>query len=69
MISSEHCKYRKAVHDKIDPLWRYKIISRKHLYSRISKILGYTYHTGESDIETCKVVMNIDEDLLTCSKS
>jgi len=68
MISDEHCKYRKAVHNKIDPLWQTGKIARKHLYSRLSKILGYTYHTGESDMETCKKVLEIDDKLLTCSK-
>lgn len=68
MISSEHCKYRKAIHNKIDPLWKNGVIERKYLYSRISKILGYTYHTGEADIETCKKVMAINDELLSCTK-
>jgi len=56
------------VHKKIDPLWWSGKIQRKHLYSRLSKIIGYTYHTGEADIETCKKVLEIDNNLLTCSK-
>ncbi len=68
MISSEHCKWRKAVHKKIDPLWQSGKTERKHVYSRISRILGFTYHTGEADVETCKKVMEIDTTLLTCSK-
>lgn len=60
MISDEHCKYRKAVHNKIDPLWQSGKIKRGLLYARISKLLGYTYHTGEADIETCKKVLAMD---------
>ena len=60
MISNEHCKYRKAVHEKIDPLWKSGKIKRGYLYARISKALGYTYHTGEADIETCKKVLELN---------
>lgn len=59
MISKEHCKYRKAVHNKIDPIWREGILTRKEVYQKISKQLGYTYHTGEADIETCKKVLEL----------
>lgn len=68
MISGKHAKYRSMVHKKIDPLWQDGLIKRKHLYSRLSKILGYTYHTGESDLETCEKVLAIDDKVLTCSK-
>lgn len=60
MISREHAKYRRAVHAKIDPLWQSGKIPRRYVYARISKALGYTYHTGESDVETCKKVLALD---------
>lgn len=60
MISREHAQYRRQVHAKIDPLWKSGKVQRKHIYSRISKALGYTYHTGEADIETCKKVLALD---------
>jgi hypothetical protein len=56
------------VHNKIDPLWRNGEALRGHIYSRLSTLLGYTYHTGEADVETCEKVMKIDTALLTCSK-
>ena len=59
MISKEHCKYRKYVHNYIDPLWKTGQVQRGRLYRNISKILGKSYHTGESDVKTCKQVLEI----------
>lgn len=38
---------RMKIHAKLDPLWKEGKIDRKHLYARLSKEIGYTYHTGE----------------------
>lgn len=47
-IASKELKALKIkIHNIIDPLWKSGQIERKHLYSRISKVIGYTYHTGE----------------------
>ena len=63
MVGKELRQLRRAVHAKIDPLWRSGKMKRGHVYSRISKALGYTYHTGEADEETCRKVLelNIEE--------
>lgn len=37
---------RKHIHALIDPLWKNKLISRKELYSRLTKLLGWEYHTA-----------------------
>ena len=60
MANKELREYRMKVHAKIDPLWKNGEIGRGQLYSKISKILGYTYHTGESDIETCKKILEME---------
>lgn len=51
---------RRKVHAKIDPLWRSGEHSRGHVYSAISKSLGYTYHTGESNMDTCKRILEME---------
>ncbi len=60
MVGKELRQLRRAVHAKIDPLWQSGEISRSHLYARLSKALGYTYHTGEADEETCQKVLKLD---------
>lgn len=46
IATAEVRKYRVQLHRLIDPLWKNKQIKRKHLYARMSKALGYTYHTA-----------------------
>lgn len=48
---------RKQVHLYIDQFWKNGQLKRALVYSRISKELGFQYHTGESTIETCKKVL------------
>ena len=64
MVGKELRQLRRAVHAKIDPLWQSGKMKRGHVYSRISKALGYTYHTGEADEETCRKVLELDIDKL-----
>lgn len=60
MANKELRQYRMKVHEKIDPLWKNGEWRRGQLYSFISKKLGYEYHTGESDIETCKKILTME---------
>lgn len=60
MATRELREWRKKVHAKIDPLWKSGKYSRKAVYSIITRKLGYQYHTGESDIETCKKVLSME---------
>jgi len=60
MVGKELRQLRRAVHAKIDPLWQSGKVKRSHVYARISKELGYTYHTGEADEETCRKVLALD---------
>jgi len=55
---------RKTIHKAIDQLWKNKLISRKKIYSFISKEIGFSYHTGATkSIEECRKVCKIALDL------
>ena len=60
MVGKPLRQLRRQVHAKIDPLWQSGEMKRGHVYSRISKALGYTYHTGEADEETCLKVLSLN---------
>lgn len=60
MANKELRNWRIKVHAKIDPLWKNEDYDRRHLYKIISERLGKTYHTGESDIETCKKILEME---------
>jgi hypothetical protein len=38
---------RQYIHRILDPLWKSKRYKRGYIYAKISKILGYEYHTAE----------------------
>lgn len=38
---------RQHIHRILDPLWKQKKIPRGKLYAKLSRELGYNYHTGE----------------------
>ena len=57
MATRELRDWRKKVHAKIDPMWQGGAYTRGQVYSMLSKIIGKQYHTGESDIETCKTIL------------
>lgn len=40
-------KARGHIHKLIDPIWKSKKMPRKRLYDRMSKALGWKYHTAE----------------------
>ena len=55
---------RMKIHSLLDPLWQSKKITRKKLYSILSKQLGYKYHTGETrTIEDCNKIIEIIQGL------
>lgn len=60
MANKELRQWRMKVHDHIDPLWKSGKVKRGDLYKKISQFLGYEYHTGESDVETCKKILGIN---------
>lgn len=63
MVGKELRQLRRAVHAKIDPLWRKATNPRKmrgHIYSRISQAIGKTYHTGEAEEEMCRKILSLN---------
>lgn len=51
---------RQHIHRLIDPLWKEGHMKRSSLYARLSRELGYTYHTGEiRSIEDARNVYRI----------
>lgn len=59
MANKELREWRKKVHALIDPIWKTGKLHRAQVYARLSNALGYQYHTGESDIETCKKIIDL----------
>lgn len=57
MANKELRKVRIETHAVFDKLWKSKSLSRKMAYIRISDILGYRFHIGNSDIEQCKKIV------------
>ncbi len=45
--NNEIKQLRKHIHFQLDPLWKNGFIKRHTLYNRISKLIGYKYHTAE----------------------
>ncbi len=51
---------RQHIHTKLDGLWKSKLIGRTEIYKRLSRSLGYTYHTGNTKtIEECREIYRI----------
>lgn len=59
MANKELRELRKKVHAKIDPMWNGDKFVRGKLYAFITNQLGYQYHTGESNVETCNKILKM----------
>lgn len=57
MANVELRGWRVKVHNYIDPLWKGGKISRKKVYQILKDRFGKDIHIGESDIETCKRIL------------
>lgn len=44
---AEMKKARSHIHARLDPIWKEKRLDRKHLYARLTEVLGRQYHTAE----------------------
>jgi hypothetical protein len=60
MANKELRELRKQVHAKIDPLWKSGDMPRGKVYAKLSRAIGKTYHTGESDEAQCKQILELD---------
>lgn len=47
LATEELRKAKIHIHALIDPPWRSKKVSRGYIYKKLSRSLGYEYHTGE----------------------
>ena len=39
-------KIRMAIHNKLDPIWKCRVMSRTAVYKLMSKCMGHEYHTA-----------------------
>jgi len=51
---------RKKVHRHIDYYWKSGQVPRGRLYAILSRAIGKTYHTGESNVEDCEKILGLD---------
>ena len=63
VADAELRELRIKVHNRLDPFWKFKRISRKKLYKKLEKIFGREIHMGSADKETCNKIlaMKIDD--------
>lgn len=59
LANKELREWRTKAHAHIDPLWKEKGWSRQSVYKYLKKTFGREIHVGESDIETCKRILQI----------
>lgn len=58
MANAELREWRKKTHAKIDPLWKEGQWRRGTVYSKLNNFFGKHIHVGESDIVTCKAILD-----------
>lgn len=62
MATKELRDWRRKAHGHIDLLWRSGEMKRKHVYAALARLLGLkAIHIGESDIETCRRILDIPQ--------
>lgn len=55
---------RQHIHRILDPIWQNGKLERKHVYARLSKSLGYQYHTAEiKTIEEARKIYKIVQEI------
>ena len=57
MANAETREWRKRTHAAIDPLWKWKKMRRGEMYGMLNQHFGRQIHIGESDVETCKAII------------
>lgn len=64
--SPEIKRARIHIHALIDPVWQTKQMPRRAIYGKMSKALGYQYHTGEiKSIEEARTIYRIAKKIIT----
>ena len=59
MANKETRLWRNKAHVVFDPMWKMGVLSRDEAYKRLSKKMGKETHIAESDVETCKKIVEI----------
>lgn len=59
LANKELRQWRTEAHKAIDPLWKMGIYTRREIYQSLNKVFCKETHIGESDIETCKKIIEI----------
>lgn len=67
MANKELRVWRIRTHAKIDPIWKSGEISRSQVYGILSRQLGYDVHVGSSNIEECKRIIEVADNLIHLS--
>ena len=58
MADTETMDWRIKAHIVVDDLWKDGKMNRKEVYKLLKEKFGREIHIGESDIETCKEIIN-----------
>jgi len=59
MADKETREWRKKAHAIFDPFWKEWKMTRDEAYKMLETAMGKKTHIGESDIETCKIIIKI----------
>ncbi len=55
---------RQHIHRILDPIWQNKLMPRGRVYGKLSKALGYSYHTGEiKTVEEARKIYGLVKDI------
>jgi hypothetical protein len=57
LCNQETRGYRIRAHEAFDRLWKSRIITRENAYRELEFFFNRRIHIGESDIETCKAII------------
>ena len=68
MANVELREWRIKAHNRIDPFWKNGDLTRKEVYQFLKEHFNKEIHIGETDIETCKRIVNIEKVYLVKEK-
>lgn len=60
LANKELRNWRMHAHAHIDPYWKTGQLSRGAVYAILKEYFGRQIHIGESDVETCKQIIELD---------
>lgn len=65
MANKELRAWRQKAHAAIDPLWESGLMKRKAVYARLSEMMGYEVHVGESNAKQCAAIIEAAKQIET----